>query len=1181
MTLQHTSILRLFTACLFLFTGGHVAAQSAIRSFLDPVVQKEVIDVAVNNKQKRMATLEISGAMHVYDLSQRRPLFFTKHNEEEISEGGTHQSGSRRLIRFNESGDLLGFFNKQNGFVLYHATTGDTLLELAWKGAGAQTISQSPLPFDLKFMGNYLLLQYSSENDNADKMYDNNSFLIDIKNGRLVNIFGKEGFNCNDDFLENADTVKEISVYAQRPRDIFPVNIYWKKKPIRLSKALKTKEPLLISDQGIKNQTEVLPADEEDDETEDPAQLLQQLKTAATEDSASHKRLRAAIKQNSDWRTLFGSMDKPAEMYAAIDSLDFLLSAADRISRYELRKYSIEYSYYNIIEVWSNDQPVQYFLEQKQSGAFRFKNAYFVNTVRKTSSRSNPDNYWQLLWPGENGMYELASFPDQKGFNLLSCLVSSASGNKIAWVSNEGRSALIHGLNLETGKEKMILKIPSVKANDWWIRNDDIATGNFRQLNVYRFVDDDYFFVQGIKTGLNNLFFETTYWSKILEQPLAGNEYTGSRSEPTRNLFSSNGKILLDNEKTWTYNSNLFEPVAFRQNSDNYDYDYDNINITDYKTLNQHFLKKIQLKYDNGKILINDGAQFIETNKDENNRIKWAHHAGQLKLEYYPHLSMLDLGNENMDEVKKADPNYYADAELSADIRLTAGNGKKIILRSPFGASRGYFKAAFSDDKEFVFSLSGHNYVDIWRSFDGSYLATIMPYGSSDFLVIDKDHYYYTTNPGSLRNLYMQANGKIYPAGELDIFQNRPDTILQSLRFIKNDQLLSFYKEWVTKRQAAAGMMEPDHSKRPKIDINTNTVALATDRPELVFNITTSHGSQLDKAYLLMNHVLTDSLQLSSAAYNQQFKTVLQAGSNKIQVWVKDKTGLQSLKETFYINYEPAVTRNSSITGVAMGVSTYQNEKYNLEYASKDAKDLSEKITALHKGTIQQLLNEKASAQNLHSSGKHLQQLQPDDIAIVYLAGHGALDKKGNFYFCTSQTDLSSPERNGISMQELQSFFSRLKARRRLLILDACHSGNTGLAQQSPDSSDQPASLKGRGNIVIKKQQSTTGNISSRNYAEILKQQLYDAGNSNGVHVFSATSGAGLAYESDAWQNGVFTMMLMKGLENNEADTDKNRQVDLAELVLYVSEEVRSATRGLQAPESTLIKWDNNWVLIE
>jgi hypothetical protein len=1132
-----------------------------------------------------VATLEINGTLHVYDLSQRKILFFTKYAEEEISEGSIHQSRSRRLVRFSEDGELLGFFTQDNGFKLYHVQSESLLLDFKWRGPGVEAVQQSPQPFDLKFIGKYLLLQYNSDNENLANPYDNNSFLFDIKKGSMVNVLGIEGFKSLDDFLENADTAKQVSIYAKKPRKIFKVDIKWKGNPIKATLAFKRPGPILIDKSGIKSG---LPPEEGIEEEEEPTSTsasVSALKEMNSEDSLLQKRLSAAIKQNNDWKTMFGSIEDFNQMYSTIDSLKFILSSVDQIDQYTLSKYEVEGYPYNIIEVSVKQQPLQYYMEQKLPGIFRFKNAYFINTVRKFATRRETSNYWQLLWPGENGMIELTSFPDQKGFDLKDCIIISPSGNKIAWGVNDDNSADIYGLNLVDGNLKKIHKIPARKIDGRWIRNDALGLGNFRQLNVYRFVDDDYFFIQGMGIMQNNMLFETIYWTKLLDQQLAGDQQTGSKAAPTKNLLSSRGKILIDNEKTWTYASNLFEPIAYKQTYENYDEDYENISVTEYKSLDRHFLKQIKLRYDSGKILLNDGSRFIETAYDQNNRIKWIQHNGSLRLEYYPHLSMLDMESVDVAGMKVSDPNYYSDVALSAHIRLTGGNGKEIILQSPFGASRAFFKADFSDDSAFVFSIAGHNFIDVWKAFDGTYLATIMPYGNSDFLIIDKDQYFYTTNPAALRNFYLQVNGKMYPAEELDIYQNRPDLILQSLSFIKNEQLLSFYKEWVQRRQQAAGTDQADPSQRPSVTLNTGTIPLASNRPHLPFNFSVTHNQKLSKAYLQINNILTDSISLAGLQMQATFTAHLQRGSNKIQVLVKDKNGLQSLKETFYINYEAGTSMSSRVAGVAMGVSKYENEKYNLQYAAKDAQDLSERINSFEKATIVQLLDDKATAKNLQAIGKQLGQLQPDDIVVVYLAGHGALDSKGHFYFCTPATDLSSPEMNGISMQELQSFFNQFRARRRLLILDACHSGNSNpfnMAQTTNDSSlTQPNQLKSRGNILINKSLKRVPNISSRNYAEILKQQLYDAGTTNGVQVFSATSGAGLAYESDKWKNGIFTMMLLKGLEKDASDYDRNKKIDLQELVSFVSELVLQSTRGLQSPECTLIKWDNNWVLIE
>lgn len=71
----------------------------------------------------------------------------------------------------------------------------------------------------------------------------------------------------------------------------------------------------------------------------------------------------------------------------------------------------------------------------------------------------------------------------------------------------------------------------------------------------------------------------------------------------------------------------------------------------------------------------------------------------------------------------------------------------------------------------------------------------------------------------------------------------------------------------------------------------------------------------------------------------------------------------------------------------------------------------------------------------------------------------------------------------------------------------------------------------------------------------------------DGVCVISASDDKQLSQESKDWGggHGVFTYFLLKGLEG-DADYNKDSRVTLGELIPYLSEEVRRATKNAQSP---------------
>jgi hypothetical protein len=66
---------------------------------------------------------------------------------------------------------------------------------------------------------------------------------------------------------------------------------------------------------------------------------------------------------------------------------------------------------------------------------------------------------------------------------------------------------------------------------------------------------------------------------------------------------------------------------------------------------------------------------------------------------------------------------------------------------------------------------------------------------------------------------------------------------------------------------------------------------------------------------------------------------------------------------------------------------------------------------------------------------------RPDDVLLLYLAGHGDLDDRGNFYFVARNTRSDRLRGSGIADRFIHETMVRSLSKRQILILDCCYSG--------------------------------------------------------------------------------------------------------------------------------------------
>jgi hypothetical protein len=194
---------------------------------------------------------------------------------------------------------------------------------------------------------------------------------------------------------------------------------------------------------------------------------------------------------------------------------------------------------------------------------------------------------------------------------------------------------------------------------------------------------------------------------------------------------------------------------------------------------------------------------------------------------------------------------------------------------------------------------------------------------------------------------------------------------------------------------------------------------------------------------------------------------------------------------------------------------------------------------------------------------------RPDDQVVVFLAGHGLVDEKNEYYFGTVDVSFTDPAARGLPYDAIEGLLDGIPARKKLLLMDTCHSGEIDKESMTPiaaSSADGQLIARVPGTRGLRR--AGDKQVTSDALSGVLGSLFTDLRRGSGAMVISSASGQQLAIEGGTYKNGVFTYALLQGLASRQADLDGDGQVKVGELRDYVIQKVTQLTKGQQTPTS-------------
>jgi hypothetical protein len=268
------------------------------------------------------------------------------------------------------------------------------------------------------------------------------------------------------------------------------------------------------------------------------------------------------------------------------------------------------------------------------------------------------------------------------------------------------------------------------------------------------------------------------------------------------------------------------------------------------------------------------------------------------------------------------------------------------------------------------------------------------------------------------------------------------------------------------------------------------------------------------------------------------------AGENVFTAYAFNQDNVKSADARLTLRGDERLRRPPTTHIVAVGVNEYANARYNLRFAAGDANSFVAEVkrqralvepngpvvavTLLDreatKGNILTALRRLSGAETgalpkgAPKSLEALKPAEPEDVVIVYFAGHGTA-QHDRFYLIPydigymgerelkSEISLQTILAHSVNDEELEKLFEPINASQVVLVLDAC---NSGQALEAEERRRGPMNSKGLAQLAYEK----------------------------GMYVLTAAQSYQAALEAAQLGHGLLTYVLVEeGLRKGEADS--------------------------------------------
>ncbi|MEO8149759.1 MAG: caspase family protein [Bacteroidia bacterium] len=509
------------------------------------------------------------------------------------------------------------------------------------------------------------------------------------------------------------------------------------------------------------------------------------------------------------------------------------------------------------------------------------------------------------------------------------------------------------------------------------------------------------------------------------------------------------------------------------------------------------------------------------------------------------------------------------------------------IIKIFNGHLHGVNSVSFSSDGKYFISSSDDKTIRLWSIQTGNEIISFIPMEGNDYVDLLPSKYY-RCSKGSVNRLYYVKGLQTVGFDQLDVKYNRPDKVMQALgmAFGQPDTALiySYYRAWqkrIKKLGVDTSSFEEGFSV-PESDFkNRDGVSYEQLNDSLTLKLWSLDSIyKLDRFNIWVNQVPVygqNGVNIRSRNLNQIDTTItikLSEGENKIETSALNINGIESYRVPLNVNYKPAQPQSEKIYFIGIGINKFNDSINNLRWSVKDIQDLSEKLKEKNVNNIEvhTLFDEQVNSDNVLALKKILQQTKVDDKVIIAYSGHGLISKSYDYYLSTYNVNFNKPEEGGLPFDDLEWLLDSIPARKKLMLIDACHSGELDkeeiISLNKFIDSAATADVTHKGVTVVNYGNNKT--LGLKNSFELMQELFANVSRGTGATILSAAAGTQFAIEDAKQQNGYFTYSILELMRQKE-------NVKVSELKNYVSKRVEQLSDGMQKPTSRTENIEFDW----